>query len=181
MSMERSRRDRFTSVAPTSGELLVAAGCVTILCLLLTPLIVQGTAAWACNGEFAWPSGRLLDAYHGLLCGQFGAGLGDAAGDLPPDPVMWPLTALGELLALGAAVVGGTWMRNHAGTNARHGLATPAQAAEALGLPRLRHSAAVIRPDLYRPDRHRPNVPRPGRRTVPGWSNTGGPRAGERP
>jgi hypothetical protein len=59
---------------------------------------------------------------------------------------MW---VLGEVLVLGAAVVVGMWMRDLTGTSSRHGLATPTQAAEALGVPRLRTSAAVIRPDLY--------------------------------
>ena len=61
---------------------------------------------------------------------------------------MWGLTFLGEVLVLGAAAVVGVWMRDLTGTSSRHGLATATQAAEALGLPRLRRSAAVIRPDL---------------------------------
>jgi len=150
MSMERSRRDRFTNTAPSAGEFTVAVLLAGLLFLLMTPLVVQGVVGWATSGEFAWPNGQLLEAYGGLLHGHFGAGLrrGVAAG-LPPDAVMWVLTVVGEVLVLGAAAVVGMWMRDLTGTNARHGLATAAQAAEALGVPRLRKSAEVIRPDLY--------------------------------
>lgn len=150
MSMERSRRARFTNAAPTAGELTVAMLLAGVLCILLTPLIVQAVVSWATAGEFALPKGHLLDAYGGLLHGHFGVGLPPAAAHaLPSDAVMWVLTLLGEVLVLGATVVIGLWMRDLTGAGSRHGLATPAQAAEALGVPRLRKSAAVIRPDLY--------------------------------
>ena len=148
--MERSRRDRFTNVAPTAGEFMVAVLLAGLFFLLVTPLVVQGIVGWATSGELALPNGHLLDAYGGLLHGRFGAGLRHHVADaLPPAAAMWVLTALGEVLVLGAAGVVALWMRDLTGTSSRHGLATPAQAAEALGVPRLRNSAAVIRPDLY--------------------------------
>lgn len=160
MSMERSRRARFTNVAPTAGEFKVAALLAGVFFLLVTPLVVQGVVAGATSGDFALPKGRLLGAYGGLLHGHFGAGLpSGVAAALPSDAVMWVLTLLGEVLVLGSAVVVGMWMRDLTGAGSRHGLATPTQAAEALGVPRLRKSAAVIRPDLYA---------RPGRRTPVG-------------
>ena len=61
-------------------------------------------------------------------------------------PRCWVLCSV---LVLGAAVVVGMWMRGLTGATSLHGLATPAQAAEALGVPRLRKSADVVRPDLY--------------------------------
>lgn len=151
MSMERSRRDRFaTKTAPLTWEIPAAVIGAGLFFILITPLVVQGLVGWATSGEFAWPSKQLLDAYGGLLHGSFGAGLrSEVAAGLPPDPVMWLLTIVGEVLVLGAAVVVGLWMRDLTGTNSRHGLATATQAAEALGLPRLRQSAALIRPDLY--------------------------------
>ncbi|WP_140403938.1 MULTISPECIES: hypothetical protein [unclassified Nocardioides] len=150
MSMERSRRARFTNVAPTAGEFTVAVLLAGVFFVLVTPLVVQALVGWATAGVFALPNGHLLDAYGGLLHGHFGAGLARGVADaLPSDAVMWVLTLLGEVLVLGAAVVVGMWMRDITGTGSRHGLATPTQAAEALGVPRLRTSAAVIRPDLY--------------------------------
>jgi len=150
VSMERSRRDRFTKVAPTAEQFKVAVLLAGLSFLLITPLVVQGIVAWITSGDFALPNGHLLDAYGGLLHGHFGAGLRrGVANALPPDAVMWVFTVVGEVLTLGAAVVVGRWMRELTGASSRHGLATPAQAAEALGVPRLRSSAVVIRPDLY--------------------------------
>jgi len=148
--MERSRRDRFTNTAPTAGEFTVAVILGGLFFVLMTPLVVQGIVGWATTGVFAWPNGHLLDAFGSLLHGHFGAGLRRAvAAGLPPDAAMWVFTILGEVLVLGAAAVVCLWMRELTGTSSRHGLATATQAAEALGLPRLRKSAAVIRPDLY--------------------------------
>jgi hypothetical protein len=159
MSMERSRRDRFTNVAPTSGEFTVAAALAGLFFLVVTPLVVQAVVAWATSGEFALPNGHLLDVYGGLLHGRFGEGLHrDVASALPPPAVMWMLTIFGEVLVLGAAVAVGMWARDLTGAGSRHGLATPARAAEALGVPRLRRSAEVIRPDLYARSGHRDRV-----------------------
>ncbi|MEO5665288.1 MAG: hypothetical protein ABIR39_18640 [Nocardioides sp.] len=150
MSMERSRRDRFSNVAPTAQEFKVAVLLAGLFFFLITPLVVQGIVAWTISGDFALPNGHLLDAYSGLLHGHFGAGLRrGVANALPSDAVMWVLTVVGEVLTVGAAGVVGTWMRDRTGASSRHGLATPTQAAEALGVPRLRNSAEVIRPDLY--------------------------------
>lgn len=151
MSMERARRDRFTSVAPSAGEFKAACLLATLFLFLATPLVVQAGVGWATSGDPALPHGQLLDAYGGLLHGHFGVGLNSGVAEtLPPAAVMWLLTGLGEVLALGAAVVVATWMRALIdSTGSLHGLATPAQAAEALGVPLLRKSAEVIRPDLY--------------------------------
>jgi hypothetical protein len=158
MSTERSRRDRFaTNPVPWTWEIPVAMILAGLFVVLITPLVVQGLVGWLAAGEFAWPTNQLPDAYAALCHGRFGAGLRRSlAVEMPPNSVMWLLTVLGEALVLGAAVVVGPRMRDLTGANSRHGLATAAQAAEALGLPRLRKGAAVIRPDLYaRPGRQR--------------------------
>lgn len=161
MSMERARRDRFTSLVPSAGEFKAACLLAGLFIFLATPLVVQAGVGGATSGDSALPNGRLPDAYGGLLHGYFGVGLRPGVGDtLPPDAVMWLLTGLCEVLVLGAAVVVGMWMRAMTGsTGSLHGLATSAQAAEALGVPRLRKSAEVIRPDLYaRSHRMIPNL-----------------------
>lgn len=157
MSMDRARRDRFTTQVPLTWEIPATVIGAVAFFVQVTPLVVQGVVAWAVSGEFAWPSQRLLDAYGGLLHGHFGGGLDRAAANmLPSDAVMWVLTVLGEVVVLVAVVVVGMWARDLTGrSSSRHGLATATQAAEALGLPRLRKTAAVIRPDLYGPRRRR--------------------------
>lgn len=151
MSMERSRRDRFaTNTVPLTWEIPVAVILAGLFVVVITPLVVQGLVVRFAAGEFAWPTRHLLDAYGGLIHGHFGAGLRRGLADeLPANAVLWLLTLLGEVLVLGAALVGGLWMRDLTDTNSHHGLATATQAAEALGLPRLGKSAALIRPDLY--------------------------------
>jgi hypothetical protein len=146
MSMERSRRDRFaTQPVPVTWEVPAVVTLVVLFLLVLTPVVVQGLMAWLVSGTFAWP-GDLGQALLGLLRGRFGEGLAPR----PSDALLWVLAAVGEFFVLGAALVVGVWMRELvAGGNARHGLATSVQAAQALGLTRLRRSAAVIRPDLY--------------------------------
>ena len=95
--MERSRRDRFTNVAPTAGEFTVAVLLAGLFFLLVTPLVVQGIVGWATSGELALPNGHLLDAYGGLLHGQFGAGLRhDVADALPPAAAMRSLSTYGS-------------------------------------------------------------------------------------
>lgn len=150
MSMERSRRARFTNTAPSAGEFTIAFLIVGVFVFLITPLVVQGILGWATSGHFAWPNQHLLDAYGGLLRGHFGAGLAHRiAAELPSDAVMWMLVLIGELIAIGATVVVALWMRDATGASSRHGLATATQAAEALGVAPLRKRADQIRPDLY--------------------------------
>ena len=150
MSMERSRRARFTNTAPTAGEFAIAFVLAGIFVFIITPLVVQGIVGWATSGHFAWPNRHLFDAYGGLLRGHFGSGLTAGAGaGLPADGLMWVLTLVGEALAIGATVVVAMWMRDMTCAGSRHGLATASQAAEALGLAPLRKRAEQIRPDLY--------------------------------
>lgn len=150
MSMDRSRRDRFTTVAPMPDELRLATLAAGLCGVLLTPLVVQSIIAWLTSGDVAWPSGHLPGAYGGLTHGHFGAGLPPGvANALPPDPSMWAVTTLTLLLTTVAVITVLRRVHPTGAARSRHGLATATQAAQALGLPRLRRSAEVIRPDLY--------------------------------
>jgi len=137
---------------------------VAVVVLAVVPLVVQGLVSTLILGEFAWPTGHVAMALAGLLRGHFGAGLpAEVGARLPADEGMWVLTLVADLLVLGAALVVGVRLRDLlGGPSTRHGLATSAQAAHALGLPRLRKSAAVIRPDLDA--RRQIARPRTGRR-----------------
>jgi hypothetical protein len=150
--MERSRRDRFaTHTVPLTWEVPAIVTVGVLFLIASTPLVVQGLVAWLVAGTFAWPTHHLGTALTGLVHGRFGEGLAaNLAGHLPRAALMWVLTVVGEVVVLGSALVAGLRMRDLvSGSNARHGLATSLQAAEALGLPRLRKSAPVIRPDLH--------------------------------
>lgn len=159
MSMERARRDRFaTHPVPLTWEIPAAVTLAVLFLLALTPLVVQALVVWLVAGTFGWPTSNLGDALLGLAGGRFGDGLPPTlATRLPSDAHMWALTVFAEVAVIGTALVLALRLRSLvSATSARHGLATSAQATEALGLSRLRSSAAVIRPDLY------------GRRSRPG-------------
>lgn len=152
MSMERARRDRLaTQPFPLTWEIPAAATLAILGLLALTPLVVQGLVSWLLTGTFGWPTSDPGDALRGLLRGNFGDGLpSTVASRLPSDALLWTLTAFAEIAVIGTALLLARRLRHLVGTGTgRHGLATPAQATEALGLPRLRRTAAVIRPDLY--------------------------------
>lgn len=164
MTMDRSRRDRFaTGAVPMTWEPWAAGALAALSAALMIPLVVQGLIGWVASGTYVWPTGRILEAYGGLLHGHFGHGLSRSApGRLPADPVMWLLTALTELTLVAIVVAVGPRIADGAGIGSRHGLATSTQAAAALGLLRLRSTASVIRPDLYaRPWPRRSSGPSP--------------------
>ncbi|MFJ2758773.1 type IV secretory system conjugative DNA transfer family protein [Nocardioides sp. NPDC087217] len=125
---------------------LILSGALVVL--VATPLVVQGCLTWVLTGQFAWPT-DLVDALVGIAHGEFGVGLrADVVRRLPGAEVMWALVVVGELLAFAGAVTLRLRLRDLiAGRRARHGLATPVQAAAALGVTRLRRSSRVVRPD----------------------------------
>lgn len=157
MSMERARRDRFTTAGPIADEYKMAVLLLGLLGFLAVPLAVQASAAWMTAGTFALPHGHFIDAYSELcLDGRFGGGLPRVvARDLPADAVMWVLTGFTEMLLLGSTVLLGSGTHGLPSPRSLHGLATPAQAATALGVRPLRRSAEVIRPDLRARSRRR--------------------------
>lgn len=152
MSLERSRRERFGSQpVPLTWELPALLVATTLACVVMTPLVVQGLTCALLTGRFAWPSGEVATALDGLVRGDFGAGLPTrVAQGLPPDAAMWATTLAAEILVLGSILLFGKWLRDLAGMGPHRGLATPGQAAEALGLKTLRQKTSVVRPDLQR-------------------------------
>jgi hypothetical protein len=151
VSMERSRRERFRhQPVPLTWEVPLLIGVVALFGALMTPLVIQGITCALLAGGFAWPTGEVPSALLGLARGHFGAGLpAPAANELPPDPVLWATTLIGEIVVLGSLFILVAWFRGLLGIGPNRGLATSGQAAEALGIKRLRKKAPVIRPDLY--------------------------------
>lgn len=152
MTMQDARRARLGSQPlPLTWEMPLAIGSVALLLLVMTPLVVQAAATALVAGGPAWPSPTLA-GLAGLAAGRFGEGLPPAVAEqLPADTVMWIATVAAELVAVGAVVVLGLWVRALTGGGARRGLASGPQAAAALGITPLRRQAAVVRPDLTHP------------------------------
>ena len=63
MSMERSRRARFTNVAPTAGEFKVAVLLAGLFFFLITPLVVQGGVKVALVCRLRLASGRSMHSF----------------------------------------------------------------------------------------------------------------------
>ena len=155
MSVESSRRSRLSApVPPVTWELPALVGAAGSCVLAMVPLVVQALCAKVIAGTVAWPD--LLIGLNGLAHGRFGDGLRPSVADrLPPDLVLWGLTAVVEVVALGGVALVALWSRTVIGVGPNRGLATAAQARTALGRRQLQRKAAVIRPDLAGVERRR--------------------------
>lgn len=151
MSMERSRRDRLNSHSiPLTWDLPLLMGMVVVALVSMTPLVVQGFVCFVVAGDFVWPTGEWPTALLGLAHGHFAVGLpAGVAGALPAHEVLWAATAVAEIAALCGVAVVASRVRELLGMGTRRGLATRAQARDALGVAVLRRKAAVVRPDLH--------------------------------
>ncbi len=146
------------------GEVALICLGGALLLLGAAALAGMGLAAAVAGGGWFWPRGGtpvLGRALAGLLSGHPGQGLPPAQAGLLPTPTATYLgvgcaEALTVLLLAGAAVL---VARHRVPTDARSGMATRAQAEQALGLGQLRRARPVIRPDLTR----RPRGPAPHR------------------
>jgi len=137
------------------GEVaLICLGGVLLL-LGAAALAGMGLAAAVAGGGWFWPRGGtpvLGRALAGLLSGHPGDGLPTGQAGLLPAPTATYLgvgctEALTALLLAGMAVL---VARHRVPTDARSGMATRAQAEQALGLGQLHRARPVIRPDLTR-------------------------------
>ena len=135
------------------GEAAVAALAGVLLLLALAALTGLGAAAALFGGGWVWPRGAATigRVLAGLLTGHPGRGHEPAlTGKVPGHLAVYGCVAATELALLGLATVGAVlgW-RYHRPGDGRRGMATRAEAAQVLGLTRLRHARTIIRPDLY--------------------------------
>jgi hypothetical protein len=136
-------------------ELAAAAVGGVVIAVALAALAGLGLASALWGDGWVWPHGTetVFHVVGGLLHGDPGRGL-------PPDqqrqvagPVpAYACVAAAELVLVTTAVVIAVLMsRNRRPGDARCGMATRREAAQALGLRQLRAGRAVIRPDRYPP------------------------------
>ena len=138
-----------------AGEVAFVAASGVLVLLAAAALAGVGVSGVLFGRGWVWPHGgsSTAAAIGGLLAGHPGAGLpAGPAGSLPGRDVVYGCVAAAELLALGlllAAVAG--WLGYRRPGDARGGMATRREAAQVLGLRRLRDAGPVIRPDRYGP------------------------------
>ncbi|MCZ2812030.1 conjugal transfer protein [Modestobacter sp. VKM Ac-2979] len=134
-------------------ELAVAAVGGALIAVGLAAMAGLGLASALWGGGWVWPDGIDLASrvLGGLLSGDPGRGLSpDQLGKVAEPAPVYACVAAAELVlltvAVSTAVLG---VRHRRPGDARSGMATRSEAAQALGLRQLRAGRAVIRPDLY--------------------------------
>jgi type IV secretion system protein VirD4 len=181
------RRSRLRSRPDPPDAWLPAASAAALLCALaLSPLVAQAIVGLAVAGHLTWPDDP-VPAFRALRHGEFGTGLDrpDAA-QLPPGWALWSATGILDVLIVLASIAGVRWWWISSGPGAGRGIATAAQARQALGERRLRSRRRQLRPDLYPRRRARvrlrlarpaatPRLVRRGPRGGPGASRGGRP------
>lgn len=111
----------------------------------------RAVANLVAGAGWAWPAGRaLFTSLPAVLAGHPRAGLtGTGAGASPA--LLYTVLTVVEVAVTAGTVLAGWWVWRRWGDTAMKGMATPTEAEQVLGLTRLRHHAAIIRPDLHRP------------------------------
>jgi hypothetical protein len=106
-------------------------------------------------GDWLWPDAVLAgDAAAGLS--DTAAGLSDAACVTAGAGALIGWIVASELVIVALLVVGGKWLLDRWGPGRLKGMATPDEAAQLLGVARLRRARRIIRPDLYPGKRAQP-------------------------
>jgi len=136
-----------------SSELALLALVAALGVLAVAACAGLGAAAAWFGGGWVWPpdTEHLITTMAGLLSGRPGQGLPAADEPRVPGPVpVYACTAVAEVLTLTVAVGVAVVVGRFAGPgDARRGMATRGEAAQVLGVRRLRRARAIIRPDLY--------------------------------
>jgi hypothetical protein len=133
------------------GEVALVALSGVVYAVTWVALGGLGLAAGLFGGGWFLPSGNdMVPVMVGLLSGHPGQGLPpDLAARLPGTFAVYGCVAVVEVAAIAAAIVGGVLVaRYRRPGDARRGMATRYEAAQVLGIGRLRSARAVIRPDL---------------------------------
>jgi hypothetical protein len=143
------QQDRLKNPHPWTYEIPLAIVLTLVLLAVLGVHTGRAVANLLAGGGWGWPPAtELFTSLPGLLRGDSGAGLSDP--DVVADPSsvrVWILiTQAVNLLGLIALSV---MAHRRWGPGRLRGMATRAEAATLLGLPRLRRDRAIIRPDLH--------------------------------
>ena len=146
--MSTAQADRRRDPYPFTWEIPVGILTVWLLLAGLGVHLGRAIANWFAGAGWTWPTGRALFAsLPRVLAGDPTAGIpvaGPAAG--PATLYGWIITVQ---LGLLATTITATLCGLHRwGPGRMHGMASPAEAEQILGISRLRRVAPIIRPDL---------------------------------
>ncbi|MFK5634229.1 hypothetical protein [Ornithinimicrobium sp. LYQ103] len=143
------QQDRLKNPHPWTYEIPLAIVLALVLLSVLGVHTGRAVANLLAGGGWGWaPATELFTSLPGLLRGDAGTGLPDPGVVADPSSLrVWILiTQAVNLLGLIAlsAMANRSW-----GPGRLRGMASRAEAAALLGLPRLRRHRAIIRPDLH--------------------------------
>ena len=130
---------------------VIAAGAI-VIGAALAALAGMGAAAAVKGSGWVWPAGShtMTSALAGLLAGHPGSGLPAAqAARLPASVWVYIAVGLAETLLLATVIAVAVIVYRRWRPGVGRGMATRAQAADALGIGQLRAARSIIRPDLH--------------------------------
>lgn len=108
-------------------------------------------------GGWLWPDAQAwFTSLPAVLAGDAAAGLSNAACATASTGALIGWIVASELAIVALLMVGGKWLLDRWGPGRLKGMATPDEAAQLLGVARLRRARHIIRPDLYPRKRAQP-------------------------
>lgn len=147
------RRRREPQPVERGWELAVAVVGGVLILIALAALTGVGMAAALWGRGWVWPHGTdaMSGVITGLLRGDPGRGFApEQLSRLAGPGATYACIALAEVVLCAGAATGTVLLRRHVlPGDARGGMATRSEAAQALGVQQLRSARSVIRPDKY--------------------------------
>lgn len=155
------QRERRQDPYPWSWEIPVAIMVSVAVVVVVGIQLGRSAANLAAGVGWTWPvadtgvvSSPVGTAFWGslpgVLGGDAGSGLSDAAADAVAGPgLLWTFLVLTEVLLLALTAWAGIAVYLRWGPGRMHGMATAAEAEKLLGVTRLRKVASLVRPDLH--------------------------------
>ncbi len=146
--MTMQQADRRRDPYPFTWEIPVGVIGTWLLLASLGVHLGRSLANWTAGAGWTWPEGKnLFSSLPRVLAGDSAAGL---TLDHPAAGMAalygWLITV--QVLLLAVTVTVTIWGLRRWGPGRMHGMASPAEAEQLLGISRLRRVAPIIRPDL---------------------------------
>jgi hypothetical protein len=141
--------ERRTNPYPWTWEPAAAIAVGVAFAAVVGVQVGRAMANWAGGAGWHWPRNPMT-GLAGVLGGNAAAGL-DLAGPVAEPSVLYAWIGGTELALLAVLSAVGLWAARRWGPGRLKGMATAADAEQALGVTRLRRVRRVVRPDLYGP------------------------------
>lgn len=145
--MQHARR---TNPYPWTWEIPTAIIAAVLLIMVLAIHVARAIANLLTGGGWQLtPRAELFSSLPRLITGDAHAGLLETSGSVASSGQLWFWIVATEAAAMVMIAMVLRWGLARWGPDRIRGMASPAEADHLLSVARLRHSAAMIRPDLY--------------------------------